>query len=657
MKIDDTNFWRNSFLSLLCYFSIFRIIFLILNFVYNDIPVHTYLLAFIHGLRFDITTIAFLTLPIWLLIVLISFPLFNGKLNKTFKLLFRGYYFILIPLVSIIYIIDIGFFWEYSTRINYLALEYLDHIDTIIGTILIQFPYNLLLFSIPFLIYLEIKILHKKLNNVPIPGFTRLYDWGGFILISIIILTISIRGGFQNKPLNWSHSNFSHFRLTNNIVLNPIWNLGYTIKSYLKEKGVDKFSNINITLDESIKILQKKSDINSIKLIDKQRPFLINHISSIPENNSNIIIILMESFAGQYIGSLGNNENITPEFDKLSREGILFTNMFSAGTRSNRGVSATLLSFPALPRYESIMEDGSVNQDFSSIATILQSRNYLSSFFYPGDVGYDNMGGFLKSQGFDNIYGQEIYDKNSFSTSWGVSDESLFNTSYEFILKQKEPFVTTILTTSNHIPYTYPSSVLKNKYNNNRLGAFAYSDMALGKFMQKMKSSPIYDRTIFVILGDHGFLSDEFDQNKSIELSSYHIPCLIIAPNLEPGINNRISGQIDIIPTILPLLGGEVVHHSWGKNLLTEPNESDYAVIIPSGINHKIGFIQSNTFLIYDFHAKSEYYTLNEFPKNINLEPIKEINLIHLNMEKTMLGFLKLASHTLNNYKCGINHN
>jgi phosphoglycerol transferase MdoB-like AlkP superfamily enzyme len=660
MKTDITKFWRNSFLVLLGYFSLFRIIFLILNICDKSIPIHTYLIALLHGIRFDISTLAFLIIPIWLLLLLVSFPLFNGRLNQTFRLLLNGYYFIVIPLATIIYIFDTGFFWEYSTRINYLAFEYLDYMDTIIGTIITQFPYNILLFSIPLFIYLEIKFLHKKFKNIPVPEFTKFSQWGGFFLISSIILIIFLRGGFQNKPLNWSHSNFSSFRFTNDLAVNPIWNLGNTCKSYLKEKSISQLANVKITLNESLQLARYKITNTNSQFLKDDFPFLRNSISNNEETDYNIVIILMESFAGQYVGVLGNNTGITPEFDELSNEGILFTQMFSGGTRTNRGIASTLLSFPTLPRYKSILNDASISQSFSSIAQILKQRNYNSNYIFSGDLNYDNMEGFLSTQGFDNFYGRNQFNENAFQTTWGVSDNLLFEKSFQIINDLKEPFLTTILTMTNHPPYLFPAHksfipVTDNDSENARLNAFKFSDMALGQFMKKMKSSPIYNRTIFVILGDHGFLSAKFDQNKSIELASYHIPCLIIAPNLEPGINNRLSGQIDIIPTILPLLGGAIVHHSWGKNLLTEPMESDYAIIIPSGINHKIGFIQSNTFLIYDFHSKSEYYTLNKFPNNINLESINNINLTHLKMEKTMLSFLNLASHTLNNYKCGIN--
>ena len=91
---------------------------------------------------------------------------------------------------------------------------------------------------------------------------------------------------------------FSHYRLTNNICLNPVWNLGYTVKSYLNEKN--KPSDINITLNESINILKQNKIINSNKIIDNNRPILNETSSPIPRNDYNIIIILMELYRSKY---------------------------------------------------------------------------------------------------------------------------------------------------------------------------------------------------------------------------------------------------------------------------------------------------------------------------------------------------------------------
>ena len=184
--------------------------------------------------------------------------------------------------------------------------------------------------------------------------------------------------------------------------------------------------------------------------------------------------------------------------------------------------------------------------------------------------------------------------------------------------------------------------------------AFKYSDWALGKFISDIKKLSFYDRTIFVILGDHGFVSDEFDQNRSIELASYHIPCLIIAPNLESKINNRVASQTDIIPTDHDLLGGTFIHHSWGKNLFNSKPGNDFTIMIPAGMNHIVGMIQDETLLIYNFLDGSDFFHIKDFSNNINLKEIITIKAYHKEMEKKMFGYLKMASHTLNTYKCGI---
>jgi len=180
----------------------------------------------------------------------------------------------------------------------------------------------------------------------------------------------------------------------------------------------------------------------------------------------------------------------------------------------------------------------------------------------------------------------------------------------------------------------------------------------LGNFISEFKKLSLFDRTIFIILGDHGFISDDFDQNTSIELASYHIPCLILAPELKQTINDRIVSQVDIIPTILDLLGGTFTHHSWGNSMINNiKEETDFAIMVPSGMNHIVGMVKNNTFLIYNFQDEAEWYDMGNFPYDYQLKKILNIENNHLEMEKTMLGLLKMASHTLNTYKCGLEFN
>jgi len=616
----------------------------------------------IHSFRFDLATIGYFVLPIRIVIIASNIPIYKKKSISIIKVIINYYTLFIIGISTTIIIFDFGFHHEFYTRINYLAFEYLDFFDVTFNTIINQFPYNLFLAIIPIFIFFELRFFNKKLSKISLPLYSNIFQWAGYSFLSLIILIIIMRGGFQSKPLNFSHSNISQYRFVNQLVINPVWNLAYSYQSALKEKSSSRLVSIPISIEESLQIARGNIQEKNSTLIRDDYPLLRTTNSINQKTDYNVVIILMESFAGHYVGALGNKKNITPEFDKLSKEGLLFTRMFSTGSRTNRGMSGTLLSFPAIPRFQSIFKDLSINQEFSSLANVLKQRNYSSSFIFSGDLNYDNMEGFLSTQGYDKFYGEEQYKEDAFSTSWGVSDENLFKRSFQILSNEQEPFFSTILTISNHPPYLFPENSpfdrVKTTKNENRLNAFKYSDWALGNFISEFKKSSLYDRTIFVILGDHGFISDDFDQNTSIELASYHIPCLILAPGLKQTINQRIVSQVDIIPSILDLLGGIFTHHSWGNSMLSNiEEETDFAIMVPSGINHIAGMVQNNTFFIYNFQDEPEWYDMGNFPYHYQLMKIINIENNHLEMEKTMLGLFKIASHTLNTYKCGLEFN
>ncbi len=219
------SFWKYFFLSGIIFFTFFRILFLFINGNFEQIHIGGLFAALINGIRFDITTIGYLLLPIWILLCICSIPQFEKKIRTYAIILIRYYILFAIAVSTTIIILDIGFYQEYFTRINYLAFEYLEFSDTILSTIYHQFPYNLLITLIPILIFLELKLIYKKLNVIPIPTFLNIYRWISSTLITLIILMIMVRGGMQSKPLNFSHSNISQYRFANQLVINPIWNL------------------------------------------------------------------------------------------------------------------------------------------------------------------------------------------------------------------------------------------------------------------------------------------------------------------------------------------------------------------------------------------------------------------------------------------------
>jgi len=345
----------------------------------------------------------------------------------------------------------------------------------------------------------------------------------------------------------------------------------------------------------------------------------------------------------------------------LTYDGVLFNRMFSTGTRTNRGLSGTLLSFPALPRFKSILHDASIDQNYSSLANVLKQRQYKSYFLFGGDLNYDNQYGFFTGQGFEYFIGKNDFKEDVFSTVWGVADEYLFDKTFNILKTSKKPLFISILTISNHPTYEIPlrrdfDPVSSERENNKRLNAFKYSDFALGEFMAQCKEEGFYKKTIFVILGDHGITSGSHHQNMSVDIASYYIPCLIIAPELTSDINNRTASQIDIIPTILGLLGGSFIHNSWGKNLFGVNNYVDFATIAPSGLNHIMGIITDEFFYIYNFNDRNshELYSISNSNYPLQLNKLDYNQLIESSLEKNMLGFTKSAYNALTSYNCGI---
>ncbi len=561
----------------------------------------------------------------------------------------------------VVYLTDIGFHFEFNRRINTLIFDYLVYPKEVIGTILGTFPYNAL-----FMIFLLMTFfLMKKLRKSDAFLIQDKFDsstLGSILSLSgiFVILVILARGGIQQNPMHYGDSNFSDHRVLNQLSLNPVWNLGRTVLTARKENSKDLFNSITLSNEASIQNVRSAYLDNTTKFSRKEFPLLRTETSKYSRKNYNVILILLESFSSQLVGSLGNEYGVSTHFDSLTTQGVLFTRMFSTGTRTNRGLSGTLLSFPPLPRNKTILRDAAADQSFSSLAEILKQREYATSFVYGGDLRFDNMRGFFRQQGFDTFFGEESFPDTAHRTVYGFADQYVYDKAFDHISNIEQPFFATILTTSNHPPYTFPDYSEKGNmsynadlFKNERLEVFKYSDWALGEFMKKCVSSDFYHNTIFVFTGDHGFLT-KGDPDASIDLQMYHVPCVIISPGIDAEIISRTASHTDIQPTILDLLGGPYEHHSWGKNLLAEKRQDDFALVAPAGLNHIAGIIFEDVFYVHDFTGMNQFFTIESLENGIHLQRHKNGHPKLENAKSHLFSVLKSASTALFNYTAGI---
>jgi len=568
--------------------------------------------SFAMGFRFDLRMAAYGALPL-ILTPLLSFRLYTIFCRFWLTTFALGYLFFGIA--------ELEFYREFQQRLNALVFQYLSEDP---ATVLAMLWHGL-----PILQYL---FLFSIVGGLTCFGIHRMFfrynhkeDFRSNFLVAglcvvamLAVSVLSIRGTLRTgPPLRWGDAYVTENVFLNHLALNGSFTL---IKAWMNRS--DKTSNaewlrldIQVAETQSKHMLFLSSDRSTASI---QRPigrFSGNErsISAVPKN---VIIILMESFAAAHVGALGGQLNVTPAFDALTHEGILFERFFSNGTHTHQGMFATLSCFPNLPGHEYLMQQAEGRHQFSGLSRLLPEFQKL--FVYNGDFSWDNQKGFFANQGHTNFVGRDDYvNPKHVDPVWGVSDEDMFDRGLAELdkLNKDKPFFAVLQTLSNHMPYSLPEPlpmqpVIENGSINERLTAMKYADWALGNFMLALKQRPYFEDTLVVLVGDHGFGTDR--QLTKVNLVRFHIPLLLISQYFEDhagAVNSNVGSQVDIVPTIAGLLGKDVDHQCWGRDLFRLPDgDSGFAIIKPSGSEPTMAMVSGNNIMTYEPESGSNLY-------------------------------------------------
>jgi phosphoglycerol transferase MdoB-like AlkP superfamily enzyme len=313
----------------------------------------------------------------------------------------------------------------------------------------------------------------------------------------------------------------------------------------------------------------------------------------------NVVIIVEESFGAEFIGAYGDTRRLTPEFDQLAQQGMLFTQTWATGTRTVRGLEAITLSFPPIPS-ESVIKRPE-NENMANWGKIMQEYGYQSSFLYGGYGYFDNMNYFYAHNGFV-VHDRNDINSPKFTNIWGVSDEDLFRHAilyYDQLQTQQIPFFSIVMTTSNHKPFTFPTGIPNvPPKGGGREAGIRYADYALGKFFSEVKHHDWFQNTLFVVVADHGA---RVYGKSEIPLYSYRIPLLFLSlKHITPTRVDRAISQIDIAPTVLGLLGLAYEAPFFGQNVLQLP--SDQPSVLPFNHNYVVALMQDNELALLDLN-------------------------------------------------------
>ena len=537
-----------------------------------------YMQVMIHGASLDAATAGYLTaFPFLLVLISIWFRKFPLK-----KILY-GYYILAAALISIIFVVDMALYTFWGFKLDASVFLYIDSPKEALASVSVGFIL-LRVLAILLLIALNSWVLLKITPSVLTATRKRIAGTAGMLLLGGVLFII-IRGGVTESTSNIGQVYFSNEPSLNHSAVNPDFSLLSSMG-----KSQDFASEFNFFDEEKRAALFDRlyptTDGDSIiQVLNTKRP--------------NILIILMEGFGGAFVEPLGGLPDVTPHFNRLSKEGVFFTNCYANSFRTDRGTVCTFSGYLGLPT-ASVMKIPAKSRTLPAIAEGLSKAGYKTDFLYGGDINFTNMKSYLLSTGYQRLTANTDFSlAEQTSNAWGVNDDITFEYLYNQLRNRKEegPWHTAFLTLSSHEPFEVPYHRLEDKIPN----AFAYTDECLGKFVDRLKQTPAWKDLLVICLPDHGFYYPREGSNAMPRF--YHIPLLWLGGAVkQPMQVDKIMNQTDLAATLLGQLGLEHTAFTFSRNVLGSDYKYPFAFY---SFNNGFSFRDSTGVTVFDNNSGS----------------------------------------------------
>jgi phosphoglycerol transferase MdoB-like AlkP superfamily enzyme len=605
----------------LVYFSIliaaffaFRVALLYTNYrFFNQLSCLELLYSFLLGFRFDVFAISVVC---GILLFLINIPL-KSKLFLKINCSFLNIFIFFTTLLLAGDIINFKFFNKHLTTEISLAKNHVSYFLSLAFKDYFFITLTIILVFI-LLFYFSFQFINK--NYYYSQKDTALNLFVTFIVA--FILVVFARGGVQERILSITDA-YSRNKISGELQLNGVF-------TSLKSISAQTLPNdINVSYQNALSVLRDNLlDKNEEVFVDDKYPLMRQRIKfNVNMQGYNVIIILLESWQKDYIDSLaGTNYGVTPNFDNISKESIIFDNFYANGQRSIMGLMSVLLSIPYV-KGMLYFGQGLENCGQTRLPAILGKSGYDNVFVQADKRESDNAIAIANYLGFNESYGKEDIPlhHNYLQINKGYDIEGL-EFFFNKVQKLKSPFLGFYFTSTTHIPYT--KTVLKSleKYpedgteKTGYLNRLYYSDYALGEFFKKVKESKWFDKTIFILLSDHqaygvGGINGLFEKTKVDK--TFKIPAIIYCPKLfKLQRNTNLASQIDIVPTIIDLLNIRTPYSSLGKSLFSKTKNR---FVFLSYEGEQVYLINSEGVLSYDWKNICDKQKKLLFEKNEKL--------------------------------------
>lgn len=572
------------FVWLMFLFAFSRLVFMI---VYSGLIAHTsagmteVVAAFVYALHLDVATACyFLFLPF---LAMVLWLITGGGWIRRFLIFYSGFISLVIGLLLGG---ELGLYGEWKTKINYKALMYLRQPTEVFNSIS----------TLEFILWLSVIGIFVALVMYAYTRWFGFYHTAGrrywwqipvFVLLVPPFLVLGARGGIQEIPINQSASYYSSHGVLNAAAVNTSFNLYISV--FENRKFLDKNPYTFMPRHEAEKVVDRIF-----------HPAVDSTLYVVSSTRPNVVVIILESWSADLIHSLGGEPGITPEFERLEQQGILFTGAYAGGARSEQGMAAIFSGFPPHP-YTSITVQPDKYSHLPSWPLVMKKAGYHTSFYFGGQLIYGNIKSYMMFTGFEKIVEMDGFDKKLPRGKLGIHDQYTLDRLLDDLDNEKQPFFASLFTLSSHSPYDQPMEEKLQWGGNERnyINSAYYTDWCLGRFFREAATKPWYSNTLFVLLADHSHNSYRNHDPKSFEYN--RIPMLWLGPVVKPEWRGRkvekLVSQTDLASSVLSQIDLSNKAFFWSRNVMNSNYDEAAYHVTDEGV---LGWKRPEGFFVED---------------------------------------------------------
>ena len=487
-----------------------------------------------NGLKLDQTVAGYITaLPLLVVLAALWIP---GRWSRS---VLKGYLLVIAAVSATAFAANLALYeyWAFpldSSVLQYLASPKEALASITAGQLLLQLLVAAAVFGGMAWCYLRVLRLYDPARRSTHRAGSTLV-----LLLAAGVLFLPIRGGVSVATANVSKVYFSGRMFLNHAAVNPLFSFLSTLSD-----GDDALYEYEFFPEpERAAIFEPlrgdlPAGIGTDTLLRTRRP--------------NVVLFLVESFGRSTVDERVGGEPVAPEFQRLKGEGVYFDNLFANSFRTDRGTVAVLSGFPAQTKM-SVMKLPVKSQRLPSIARSLRREGYATSFYYGGDLNFTNTASYLYGTGFDRLTWQKDLHFDAPTSKWGYADDVVIDAFTDHVLAEaasQRPFFAAVLTLSSHEPFDVPFA----KFDDPMLNAMAFTDACLGRFVERVRQTPVWDDLLVILIADHAYPYPYGIANS--DALRHRIPMLWLGGAVRrPAVVETYGSQSDLAATLLAQLG------------------------------------------------------------------------------------------------------